>query len=134
MQREFKIELFLERIEYLITEHCGGNRSQFNSIVGQRSADYRWRNEKRFPRVEALVRVCNYFTVSMDWLLGLDDHQTSQKTDDDAMPDEHLRELLNHYREVAAHYKNLYEHMRTLLEPLHFPQDGVGKKKETSRL
>lgn len=131
MRKEFNIEIFLERIEFLIQERCHGNRSEFNNIVGQRSADYRWRNEKRFPRIEALIKICNHFELSMDWLLGLDDSHFEDKADDITMPEEDYRELLNHYKEVASHYRNLYEHAKNLLEPFPFQKGAEEKVRET---
>src|SRR4030067_2315436 len=121
----FNKALFLQRIELLIAEKCNGDRPQFNQAIGQRSADYRWRTEKHFPRVEALVKICNHFGVSMDWLLGLGEDQ--------AMPapvigagrsDAQMRELLIYYREVADHYRALYGHARHLLDLL--PRHGQG--------
>lgn len=136
-------EEFLNRIQILIDEHCGGNQIQFNDIVGQKNAVYRWRTEGHFPRVEALVRIKNHFRVSMDWLLGLADEKQEADQEGVQMPKEResndyqelinkileTKKLLNYYREVADHYRDLYEHARQLIKPISMvPQDGAAEK------
>lgn len=140
--KKFDNDAFVDRIEILINEHCDGNRAEFNRIVGQARAEYRWRTEKRFPKAETLIRIVNYFGVSMDWLLGfVDAEDKTTLTEERApMPDldgleespqevAELKRLLKYYREVADHYRDLYEHARTMMRPLKSdPQPGAAEQ------
>ena len=129
---------FINRIDIIINEHCGGDKKEFNQIIGRQNADYRWRKESHFPRVEALVRIANRFNVSLDWLLGFTD--VKNEGGPESMADQHsmlspgnnetiepgqvasevqrlqlknqeLHNLLQHYRGLTEHYRMLFDRL-----------------------
>lgn len=124
----FDKQIFLDRIQFLIDHHCGGSKTKFNRIVQQRGAEYRWRKAEFFPKVEPLVRICNHFGVSMDWLLGRTSEIKPAKPDDIDTPpsDRHRMEIINHYKDIADHWKNLYKHVCSILSAIKSdPYKGV---------
>lgn len=127
----FNKQVFLDRIQFLIDHHCGGSRKKFNQIVQQRGAEYRWRKAEYFPKVEPLVRICNHFGVSLDWLLGRDPGIMPFGSDDGNFPsdDGHTLEIINHYKEIAEHWKNLYKHLCSIVSAMKAdPCQGVTVK------
>lgn len=125
---KFNKKAFIFNVRNLIDGPCDGNAKKFNDIVGQRQAFYRWANETSKPRIEALLRICNHFNVSMDWLLGLQKSEApNPKEQDDKfnMTPEKIDEIIRGYKESAEHYRTLYLMTRSILEALKDPQRGA---------
>lgn len=126
---EFDKKVFLDRVQFLIEHRCQGSKKKFNQIANQRGAEYRWKTANFYPRIEPLLRICNHFGVSMDWLLGRSDQNSII---DDSIPDEESKsnmEIINHYKEIANHWRNLYKHVSALLGEIKAPfQEGVVEK------
>lgn len=64
--------IFLENIHRLINEFCGGTKAEFNRRIGsQRDAASRWddKNPDSKPSLGAVIKICNEFNCSIDWLL-----------------------------------------------------------------
>jgi transcriptional regulator with XRE-family HTH domain len=119
---DFDSEAFSAKIDFLINEYCNGNAAQFNEVIGQKKASYRWKTEGHFPRVEALMKICNNFNVSIDWLLGLKEEAEEPKKESEIskstqfLDNKELLQLLNYYKEIAGFYKDLYTHLRVIMD------------------
>lgn len=60
-------EVFLKNIDHLVKTKCGGSQKEFNRRVGPRDAATRWKKNK--PTVEYIIKICEEFNCSIDWLL-----------------------------------------------------------------
>lgn len=119
-QRKIRKDLFFKRIDTLIQEQCGGIPSRFNEAVGERSASSRWKKEDRVPKIDKLVRICNRFNVSLDWLMGAAESVEVK----DASVDE-LKALIEHYIHLTGYYRELVSNYKALFGTSVDPCKGV---------
>ncbi len=64
-----------ERLRAL-RESRGINQKEFaKKIYASKQSVSNWENDNIQPSVEVLMRIANYFSVSTDYLLGLDDRK-----------------------------------------------------------
>lgn len=69
----FKMENFGERLKELRTE-AGITQKQLASEIGNaQSAIAYWETNKQEPTISALKKLCVFFGVSADYLIGLED-------------------------------------------------------------
>ncbi len=61
-------EIFSRNIDFLIKEKCGGVQQKFNELVGPRDAATAWK--KRMPSFKYILKICDVFECSIDWLIG----------------------------------------------------------------
>lgn len=66
---EWKKHIFIKNIDELIDRFCAGNAKEFNKRIGQRDAATRWRHSGVKPSVDALIKMCNEFGCTVNWLL-----------------------------------------------------------------
>jgi len=70
---------FLERVRSLVSA-SRMNYSQLSKAIDcPPNLFYRYENGSRTPDLKILVAVSNYFDVSVDWLLGIDQYEESQQ-------------------------------------------------------
>lgn len=67
------MKIFAERLKELRIEKGISLKILAKEIGVTDIAISRWENEKRIPNIENLVLIANYFGVSSDYLLGLED-------------------------------------------------------------
>jgi transcriptional regulator with XRE-family HTH domain len=75
-----RLDGLTERIRQLVYESGKRNREIERDVIGNsvdvsHSMLYHWLNEGTQPSAYYLVRICEYFDVSADWLLGLSDRR-----------------------------------------------------------
>ncbi len=67
------MKILSERLKELRAEK-GITQKQLSDAIGNaQSAIYYWESDKQEPSVSALKKLCEYFNVSADYLLGLED-------------------------------------------------------------
>lgn len=72
-EKSFNIETFAERLKSLrIEKGIGQNKLADDLDLSNASISY-WENCKQEPTVGAIYKLANYFDVSSDYLIGLDD-------------------------------------------------------------
>lgn len=64
---EWNQDIFNANIDFLVTKHCGGKQQAFNDRVGPRDAATSWK--KRMPKLEYILKICDEFKCSLDWLI-----------------------------------------------------------------
>lgn len=99
-------EGFSRRIDQIIRERCQGNKTKFNKVIGQRSADYRWRVEGQMPSLSAVLKICDYFGVDLNWLI-LGEPGVERRAEPISQ-----KELLKEWRELAFALRDLNESLR----------------------
>ena len=89
----------------------GLHQKELAAIIGvtERSVSL-YERELSSPRDEVMLKIARYFNVSLDYLLGLTDHQISYDHNDYiALPNGYVpelkRELLNHLELLKLKYK-----------------------------
>lgn len=76
--------IFRQRFQELI-DHSGHTRTHIARQIGVNPPTMvRWFNETRTPDLQYVVAICDYFGVTMEWLLGLDDEARRQTLTDEA--------------------------------------------------
>ena len=74
---------FLERLFFLINEN-GVSRSKFLSDIGAgKNSFVYWENHKNLPSGDTLLKIADYFGVSVDYLLGKDAPEPAQMSADE---------------------------------------------------
>lgn len=70
------MDIFATRFADL-ADSVGTDATDFGTTVNrERKTIYRWRNGKGYPTVTALIRICEKYGVSADWLLGIESGET----------------------------------------------------------
>ena len=57
-----------------------------------------WENENILPSVDMLIRICNFFNVSTDYILGLDDKVYIEITGLSLEAIKHIQQIINDIR------------------------------------
>lgn len=60
--------MFLENVDKIVAEQCGGSQTKFNNIIDQRDAATRWKNQTN-PSFRAILNICEKFNCDIAWLL-----------------------------------------------------------------
>jgi transcriptional regulator with XRE-family HTH domain len=90
--------------------------NQVGKELGISSASFtKWKNGST-PTVDALIKLSEYFDVSIDYLVFGDKAERCIKVDDDVMiiTDQNERLLIKHYR--ALHYVNQIKILSSVIE------------------
>lgn len=67
------MSIFSERLKY-IRNLRGLSQTELGEILGvQKNAVSQWETDKRFPLEDTLMRIVDYFDVSLDYLMGRTD-------------------------------------------------------------
>ena len=61
--------IFLKNIDMLVSEECNGVAKTFNRRIKDRDAVTKWKTTEKRPAVSALLKICEEFGVTLDWLL-----------------------------------------------------------------
>lgn len=97
--------MFEERIKELRTS-LGLNQVQFSrKLFITKQCVCNWENGNIMPSVDMLIKICNTFSVSADYLLGLNHQQTLDVT---GLPNEqifHVQNLVNDLKELSLKLK-----------------------------
>jgi len=72
----FNKKIFLNNINTLINDKCNGVARAFNEHIGQRDAVTRWKKNDIKPNFDAIIKICEVFDCSFDWLLTGKDHRS----------------------------------------------------------
>jgi len=67
------MEKFCERLKELRLEKNLSTVALAKEIDVQNSTIQRWEKGQRIPGIDMLIKICNYFQVSADYMLGLTD-------------------------------------------------------------
>lgn len=90
MRKEFKIRVRDLRKARNITQ------VQLAKILNvSKQSVSNWENENILPSIEMLVRIAKYFSVSTDYLLGLDNRKYVETTDLNEKQIAHFQQLMN---------------------------------------
>lgn len=92
--------MFYNKFVQLCQEN-GISPSKAATLIGfNRSSVSMWKAQGYTPRREILVKIANYFNVSVDYLLGEED-KNKKTTDNDGLSEEE-KELLDWFNRVPA--------------------------------
>ena len=87
--------MFYERIKELRLS-LNLNQVQFGKKINvSKQCISNWENAYLQPSIDILIRICNTFHVSADYLLGLDDRNTLDVSGLDSTQIAHLQALVN---------------------------------------
>ncbi len=87
-----------ERIKQLRTERNLTQVDLAKRLSVSKQAVSNWENDNIQPSIEMLIRIADYFSVSTDYLLGLDDKKYLEITD---LPDfkiAHIQQIIDDMR------------------------------------
>ena len=95
--RDRNFTRFLERIRMLVY----ANKMNYNQLAKALNTPlnlfYRYENGTRTPDLKILIAVANYFHVSVDWLLGIEQY------------DEKAQKIVNGYEQATDEDKHLID-------------------------
>lgn len=90
--------MFYERIKALRLS-LGLNQVQFGKKLNvSKQCISNWENAYLQPSIDILIRICQTFHVSADYMLGLDDKKTLDATGLDSTQIAHLQAIINDLR------------------------------------
>ena len=84
-----------ERIRSLRTSRVITQVELANSLSVSKQAVSNWENDNIQPSIDMLVKIAKYFSVSTDYLLGLDNRKFLEITDLTDTQISHIRLLIN---------------------------------------
>lgn len=62
--------IFLERLEELMREKCMTRNQLLRELGLGKNAFLNWKTQNTLPHGTTLVKIAEYFDVSIDWLVG----------------------------------------------------------------
>lgn len=71
-----------------------------------------WENDNILPSIEMLVRIAKYFSVSTDYLLGLDNKKYIEVTELDERQIAHFQQLIDDIAEKNEWYRLSYDRFK----------------------
>lgn len=95
-------DLFHERLNQLIENRGLSINDLAAELKMTGAALSRYKNLERLPTVPYLAKIAEYFNVTMDWLMGMDDERKSELTEES--------------RELLALYSLATEDDRTVIQ------------------
>lgn len=87
-----------EKIRRLRTIHNLSQVNLANALGISKQCVSNWENDNILPSIEMLIKIANYFSVSTDYLLGLDDRRYLEISDLSDETLSHIQLLINDLR------------------------------------
>lgn len=98
------MNLFAERLKQLRKEQNISQETLSHEIFVSQESISAYELGKHFPTLDILIKLSDYFGVSMDYLMGRDDHRFKS---DDCSWDSSEESIVANYRKLNAAHKML---------------------------
>lgn len=91
----------LERIDTLLMENGFNDKNLAEIADVGKSTVSGWRNDKYSPKKDKLQKIADYFGVSVEWLVGIDDYRTKSE--------QYTMDILFESKAQRSHSKEIFE-------------------------
>lgn len=87
--------MFCKRLESLRKSYNITQKQLADKLGVAKQTVSNWENDNILPSVETLIRICKFFNVSTDYMLGLDDKNYIEVSDLSLETLSHLQQIIN---------------------------------------
>lgn len=90
----------INRIVHLVEEH-GISGKELGEILNLKKSPLTdWKNQKSKPTIEQVIKICEHFAITSDYLLFGKEDKQPQNTSNNVQLSEDETEVVNNYREL----------------------------------
>jgi len=95
---------FGDRLQFLIKSNCITQKDLADTLNVKRGSVSNWVTNRRFPDAETLIKIADYFHVTIDFLLRGDDEYLNKEYDE-------ISSLYKKYSDLSEDNKELIDTM-----------------------
>ena len=87
--------MFAKRLENLRKSYKLTQKQLADKLGVKKQTVSNWENDNILPSIDTLIRICNFFNVSTDYILGLDDKKYIEVSDLSLEIVSHIQQIIS---------------------------------------
>ena len=96
--------MFCKRLEGLRISYNLTQKQLADKLGVTKQTVSNWENDNILPSIETLMRICQFFNVSTDYVLGLDNKKYIEVSDLSLEVVSHIQQIINDIKTIIEYY------------------------------